>query len=418
MRRRWFILADDLTGAADCASAFARRGSTAELSWDIGGLAGLACTDVIAFDANSRTLSAERAAQIQQAALAKLYDGQRFLFKKIDSTMRGHPAAEIGVALKYLRALRGPTLGILASAFPDAKRTTIGGCVQVAGQPLEDTDLWRRDHSYTCADLAKVLSTAGIDAHKVALDVVRSDLAVLRAALESPRHAGPTVAICDAETNDDLQRIAAACLPMLDRALLIGSAGLAHAFAAMEPAIAKAKICHVRSDKGALIVVGSLAAASRAGARALANSGLAVHVSISAQTLLYDRDGCVALGRTTSALLDTGANVLVEIDAEDEIDMSLGPQLAALLASALAPALSRIGALAVTGGETASALLSQLGVYRLQLMDEIEAGIAVSVSIGALSIPVATKAGAFGDENSLIRMTNRISAISKQGNFQ
>ncbi|MDB5715788.1 MAG: hypothetical protein JWO15_3185 [Sphingomonadales bacterium] len=418
MRRRWFILADDLTGAADCAIAFARRGSTAELSWGIGPLGFSESADVIAFDANSRMLSAQSAAQTQQTALSKLYDGQRTLFKKIDSTMRGQPAAETAAVLKHICARTGSALGVLAPAFPDAKRTMIGGCVQVDGLPLEQTDLWRRDHGYASADLATMLATAGIDAHKVSLEVVRSDPAMLRAALESRTHAGTAVAICDAETNGDLRRIAAACLPMLDRTLLVGSAGLAHAFAAMEPETMREKLFPKQSDKGALIVVGSLAAASRAGARALANSGLAAHVSISAQTLLYDQDGCAALGRQAAALLDTGANVLVEISAEGEIDMSLGPQLAAVLASALSPALSRIGALAVTGGETASALLSQLGVHRLQLIDEIETGIAISISLGAVSIPVATKAGAFGDENSLIRMTNCISAISKRGNLQ
>ena len=33
MARRWLILADDLTGAADCAIAFARRGATACVQW-------------------------------------------------------------------------------------------------------------------------------------------------------------------------------------------------------------------------------------------------------------------------------------------------------------------------------------------------------------------------------------------------
>ncbi|MFC7555203.1 four-carbon acid sugar kinase family protein [Pseudoroseomonas wenyumeiae] len=30
---RWLILADDLTGAADCAVAFARRGHAAAVTW-------------------------------------------------------------------------------------------------------------------------------------------------------------------------------------------------------------------------------------------------------------------------------------------------------------------------------------------------------------------------------------------------
>ena len=33
MARRWLILADDLTGAADCAIAFGRRGYAAAVTW-------------------------------------------------------------------------------------------------------------------------------------------------------------------------------------------------------------------------------------------------------------------------------------------------------------------------------------------------------------------------------------------------
>ncbi|EHL95733.1 hypothetical protein HMPREF9946_05094, partial [Acetobacteraceae bacterium AT-5844] len=33
MPQRWLILADDLTGAADCAIAFARRGLEASVGW-------------------------------------------------------------------------------------------------------------------------------------------------------------------------------------------------------------------------------------------------------------------------------------------------------------------------------------------------------------------------------------------------
>jgi uncharacterized protein YgbK (DUF1537 family) len=74
-----------------------------------------------------------------------------------------------------------------------------------------------------------------------------------------------------------------------------------------------------------------------------------------------------------------------------------------------------MGAFAATGGETASALLSRFGVNGIRLVEEIEPGVALGLTLGSLSIPVVTKAGAFGDEDSLSRIAGRLRAIREQG---
>ncbi len=106
--------------------------------------------------------------------------------------------------------------------------------------------------------------------------------------------------------------------------------------------------------------------------------------------------------------LIAGGDVLVEIVMDDNPKMSLGPQLAQNLADALMPVASSIGAFAATGGETAAALLSRFGVNGIRLADEIEPGVSLGLTLGALSVPIATKAGAFGDENSLIKIRERL----------
>jgi uncharacterized protein YgbK (DUF1537 family) len=416
MHKPWLILADDLTGAADCASAFARRGSTATVSWG-DGVNGTARPSIFAFDVNSRGLSAGDAALTHDAALKRHHDGERTLFKKIDSTLRGQPAAEIAITLDHLKVRTGAAFGVMAPAFPDNKRTTVEGCVQVDGQPLEHTELWRRDHTYATADLVEMLASAGIAARRVPISVIRSGHAALRTALSSLAELGEVVAVCDVETNEDLLHIAVASSSMPSSTVLIGSAGLALAVASLTPQVDREAPTFAASDNGALIVVGSLAAGSRMGARTLAKSGLVTHLRVTAETLLHDEDGRTALGRSAAARLVSGENILVEIGVDGEPDMSLGSELAARLAEALAPAASRMSAFAATGGETASALLSHFGVHGIQLVDEIEPGVALGVSLGALSIPVATKAGAFGDANSLLHMATRIAAIAKQGTF-
>ena len=55
MSERWLIVADDLTGAADCAIAFAKRGKAATVGWGDRGDAGAAGM-VFSYDADSRGL--------------------------------------------------------------------------------------------------------------------------------------------------------------------------------------------------------------------------------------------------------------------------------------------------------------------------------------------------------------------------
>jgi uncharacterized protein YgbK (DUF1537 family) len=71
--------------------------------------------------------------------------------------------------------------------------------------------------------------------------------------------------------------------------------------------------------------------------------------------------------------------------------------------------------LVATGGETAAALLTRLGVHGLQLVDEIEPGIPLGLTLGEVSVPVVTKAGGFGNEECLKRILARLRFIRQTG---
>lgn len=414
MTQRWLILADDLTGAADTAIAFARRGLASAVSWGEG-LDAAAWPDVFSYDADSRGMTAGDAALTHRRALESLLAPDRVLFKKIDSTLRGQPAAETAATLAFLKARSGSAFGVFAPAFPTTGRTTIEGRIRVAGRPLEEAEVWRRDHSYASADLVEVLASADVAAERVPLSVIRGGNEALRTAFGAIAAKGEIIAVCDAETDDDLHRVAEANLPARAGTFFIGSAGLAHALAAHLPGEAIDPPAFADSSKGTLMVVGSLAVASRTGARKLVAGGHVVHVPVAPGTLLGQPEVRAELGRRVAALLGAGKDVLVEILMNEEPDMSLGPRLVEALAEALKAVAPRMGAFAATGGETASALLSSFGVNGIRLVDEIEPGVALGLTLGSLSIPVVTKAGAFGDEDSLSRIAGRLRAIREQG---
>mgnify|MGYP001109744584 CR=1 FL=1 len=75
-------------------------------------------------------------------------------------------------------------------------------------------------------------------------------------------------------------------------------------------------------------------------------------------------------------------------DLHARTDVTLGPGARALVA---------------TGGETARALLTAMGVPSLRLVDEVERGVPRAVARLATPLPIVTKAGAFGDRQTLVR---------------
>jgi D-threonate/D-erythronate kinase len=81
-------------------------------------------------------------------------------------------------------------------------------------------------------------------------------------------------------------------------------------------------------------------------------------------------------------------------------------QVAANLARGLHPALtSRCDTLLLTGGATAEAVLSEMGIERLRLRGECLPGLPVAV---AGSLTIVAKSGGFGDEATLARVARMI----------
>ncbi len=419
----WLILADDLTGAADGGIAFARRGVPSVVAWGDHRPSFEQSRGVLSYDVDSRGLSAEDAAARHRDALDRLLVGGMPLFKKVDSTWRGQPAAEIAACLAALRKRGGRGFAVLAPAFPATGRTIVGGYVHVSGRPLEEAEVWRRDHSYASADLVAILASAGLVGEVLPLAAIRAGREELQDSLRFLAERGDVVAICDAEAEDDLARIAAATVSLPAATLYVGSGGFAHALAEMaarvgsssatKPSLPAGPIRH----GGTLVVVGTLAAMSRRAARRAVEGGHVRHVSV-APALLLDSGATAARGHlvvTLSAILAAGDDAMVEVAVDDSPDLSIGHSLAVALADLLHPVLPHAGALAATGGETAAALLSRFGVTSLWLVDEIEPGVCLGLTVGAVSLPVITKAGAFGDEDSLTRIIQHFRQLRHTG---
>jgi uncharacterized protein YgbK (DUF1537 family) len=415
---RWLILADDLTGAADSAIAFARRGLAASVAWS----AEAPDDVVLALDAASRRLAPAQAAARHRTLLETHHTEGVGLFKKIDSTLRGQPAAELAATIRLLRERGRGALSVVAPAFPATGRTTEAGRVRLNGQALEDTPLWARDHSYPNADLAAVLAAASLQVRLAALHDVRAGPETLARLVRDAIAAGLDAVVCDASTQDDLDTVAQATLPLAGQVFWTGSAGLAQALAqALAHALPGTAADGfpgaepVFGAGGILFVVGSVAEASRAASALLAVNGSLLTEAITPAALQGGPDAAdwQASSRRIARVLAAGGDVLVEIAADPGADLSQGAELAGLLAGLLQSTASSIGALFATGGETAVALLDALGVTGIRLLEEIEPGVPLGLTRGALTIPVVTKAGAFGDAGTLSRCLSHLRRLRR-----
>jgi uncharacterized protein YgbK (DUF1537 family) len=379
---RWLILADDLTGAADTAIAFGRRGWKAAVSW------GSTATkeEVLAIDAGTREMQPEAAAERQLALLREHRAGRGGLYKKIDSTLRGQPAVELQACLSELGSV-----ALVAPAFPAQGRTTLEGRMRLHGGPLEASPLWTREHRYPSADLREIFGRNGIPARHATLAALREG--GLPALLEAAFAEGHCSVVCDATEESDLALVAHAALPHAERQLWVGSAGLAHAIAGIGPRHGPPPALP-RVAGGILVVVGSMAEASQAGAVKLADDPELRSIAITPALLRAGPDAWRDVRRSIQTPLERGEDVMVMLAGCGAMDPALTRSLAALLREA------RPGGLIATGGATALALLDALGASSLRVVAEVEPGIPLCLA-GAL--PVTTKAGAFGDIGAIGR---------------
>ena len=407
-----FILADDLSGAADCAVRAATAGLSSVVLFDADTHAR---ADVVAVDADTRELPASRARAINAAQWASRARPRRLFYKKIDSTLRGHFAEEMS-------ALTDAGVAVVAPAFPAAGRTTREARVLVRGVPLEDTETWVGAGMTGEADVVAMLRGQGLEAQCVPLQAVRGDL---RGELSRRVADGRIQAlVCDAEIDEDLRAIAAASVGL--PVYWVGSAGLAAHLPAAAGIEAHAPLPVVDVVGPALFVIGSFSSVSRGQAQALEeHAGPACFVA--APAMLQAGEASASWRAMRDAVRDAladGRDAVVRIGTQAGVLPGQGRALCTSLAALLAPAAPRVGALVATGGETARAVLGAFGVHGLRVVREIEPGVPLSMALAACAnrfgsglrpIPVVTKAGAFGSNDALLNVHREIAGLRRRG---
>lgn len=385
---QWIIVADDLTGACDAGAAFAACGLETVVAFHA---AFAPDVQVLVLNSESRGLpeaAAVRAVEDVFAPAAMWIEHAR-VFKKMDSTLRGHPAAE----LRALMRLVGADKALVAPSFPEQGRTVIEGRVLVGDQPIEETPFGEEIPS---GDLQRLFG-----GHVLPLSAVRQREADLAAHLRL----GIGNWLVDSTTPADLDRAAAAGLSAGLR-LFCGSAGLARALA-RQVRILEAALPNFSgpAHRPVLVLAGSrhpatlcqVARVEQAGVRVLDLPGAFMAEEAFIQ---LRRQAVEALSGSRQAVVISLRGMDLIPGGERQIMETMG-RLAAQILEDFSPV-----RLILTGGDTAAAACKALICSQIRLLGEAQPGIALGRLINGRrpGLEVITKAGGFGDEDALLNL--------------
>lgn len=368
------VIADDLTGALDTGVQFTQWGFKTQLLQTLED----DNNEVIVINTETRNKNSEQAYNIL-FNLAKNLRKYDIIYKKIDSTLRGNPGAEIEAILKATNEGRV----IVTPTYPATARRVHEGHLYIGEKAITETE-YINEYKIKTSYIPEILNT------KTSIHTCKS-----------PRNL-PTngIIIIDSATEQDLIQIA-----NKRTRVLAGSAGLADA------------LCYtLKNPPPVLSIIGSIRSESRVQVNMLHNRLGAEIININTIDALnsspqYELLEKAKLGIMNKDVIITSAFTEQIVkrtfdeaklmgfnskEVENRITGALADVSYELLTS------QKLSGIVITGGATAKAIISRLGIKTIDLIDEVQPGIPVIKLDQFLSI---TKAGGFGQPDTLIQAT-------------
>ncbi|WP_425058857.1 D-threonate kinase [Sporomusa carbonis] len=414
------VIADDLTGANDTGVQFTRQGLKTEVILEETGFADASQAAVVVIDTNSRALPADQAyAKVQRVAKQAQESGFYYVYKKLDSTLRGN----VGVELKAILDLGLHDFAFVMPAFPKNGRTTIGGYHLLHGVPLSATEI-AKDPKCPVNEtlLPKLLQQqSSLQVGHIGFELLGQGQEAVTRAIRQYLQGGAKIISCDAWQDEQFRLAAAAAASISNQVLWVGSAGLAEflpeLFGWNE---------QNNSQKPTLVIAGSVSAATREQIKALVAEGH-VWIDVEVADLLpwQPADSLPSLEKALNCLA-RGKNVVLTSGCQPEAvsrAIAAGAKLGLSnieVSNTIAEILGWLGAaivnkqpvagIVLTGGDTAVAVCRALGVTGIRVVEEIAPGIPLGemTTADGITLSVVTKAGAFGDPDALVKATRKL----------
>lgn len=412
------IIADDLTGAVDTGVQFRKKKLETLVvtgSENIG--RSFRVADVVVVDTESRfdDKIAAYTKAFEVASTAKSLNISHF-YKKLDSTMRGNPGAEISGIMDALDI----AVTFLVPALPLYGRTTRDGKVLVNGILLAET-LYAKDpknpvnESYIPAILSEQSDKkiAVID-----LETLHGGTDILEQTISRLIKKSTRIIVIDAETDSDLSLIAGLISNRKDRKLFAGCSGLAEKLAPL--------LVDNKKNKSNIVFAGSVNKTT-ADQLIFATGKLQVSITDIKPLKVISKKNIKEKKRIlklASEAVTAGNDLIIRSAASEEAvketlekgrkkgleDFRISDLIAEFIGELAADIIrkNKLNGIVLTGGDTAIKTLKHLKVNSIAIEGEIVHGI----PYGQLNrkrfrdLKVVTKAGGFGSQDAIVQILN------------
>ena len=226
------ILADDLTGAADCATVLGVHGQDASLCLDVNALN--EASNAYSVNLGTRSCEAPQTVyEVTKKALEGLLHNEGLPYFKVDSTWRSDAVA---MALAGMDTLKAPFV-LLCPAFPQEGRTIIEGIAYLHGVPLHETPLKNDPQDpIKRSDVQGLMQTQARALSRSIHVLSGSNISVKEiedALSQDPKT--PLFVVPDVESTADLKTLAELLASLKQAPLCMGSAGLLEALLCLSP---------------------------------------------------------------------------------------------------------------------------------------------------------------------------------------
>ncbi|MEA5082777.1 MAG: four-carbon acid sugar kinase family protein [Lachnospiraceae bacterium] len=405
------IIADDLTGANDTGVQYKKNGysTTVKIMNDNDVTSKMFKTsDVVVINTDSRPLSSKEAytTVYELAKNLNTLDDIEYIYKKVDSLMRGNPAPE----LEAIIDATGAKVAIVASAFPDN------------GRIVTDGTLMMPDNKHV--DITNIFNT---ETKKKAINVriinIREGAESLKAFMERQMENGTSIFVFDTISNEDLAIISDASMLIEGKKVFCGSAGLAKQ-------LGRKKKAEIKYDDTVFIVVGSRSATTAHQVRLAKETFKLPIVLVDSNDIIedrYEKAVTEAVEKSLEFYNDGQKLVIIAIDSLfEEYTMVLreaatDTQKSLKIAESLGDIVKRLYndikpvTFVATGGDTAFQICDFLGSDGMELTDEIVPGVPIGILREGIADgnSMVTKSGSFGEEDTIVKVINYLRVNKK-----
>lgn len=408
------VIADDFTGANDTGVQLKENGLATITLLNENYLNEFYGYDAVVIDSETRNLtetqSYRRVSEIAKAVRGFINE-RTIIYKKIDSTLRGNVCSE----LKALIDVLNPGIIVVAPAYPQNNRTVVNGIHLYNDIPLDKTEFAKDPkHPINTADIRKLLKDVNLNFRHVDLDIIRSNK--ITNVLKTSKRKFFSF---DTEEEKDFQVIIKEIIElnkkMKELILWVGSAGLAGALIEVLSPV-------LTNKEPVLAVAGSINSVSAVQVKKALESekikGFKLNVE---KVLLEPAQEELKLFEEIIFELKAGFDVVLAT-AQDRDQVIQASSLARKIGMPLTEISNliaefignltlkvlkhqQLSGIFLTGGDTAINVINKLNAKGAIIIREVESGIPYICLLGGPfdGLRIITKAGAFGNENSILK---------------